>query len=343
MKPQMRVLDAITDIVLAYKPKSKQGAADVKPRVRRELRVIELCAGGGGSALGFEQAGFTHTALIDNDSHACATLRRNRPYWNVIEADMRRFDASYWCGVDLLSGGLPCPPFSIAGKQLGADDDRDMFPAMLRIVREVQPRAVVIENVRGILTKKFEPFRAKIEKQLSNLGFNSQWREYNAVDFGVPQLRSRAFLIALKSDSTAPLEWPKGGAEACSVGEALSDLMGSGGWRGVKKWVKIANAPGPTIVGGSKKHGGPDLGPTRARKEWAVLGVDGIGIANEPPARNFSGMPRLTVPMVARLQSFPDEWIFAGAKTNAYRQVGNALPVKLAYRIAKAVKKCLEV
>src|SRR6516165_5199592 len=101
---------------------------------------------GGGMALGLEQAGFSPVALLDNDSHACATLRRNRLYWNVIQADIRRFSSTYWRDdVSLLSGGLPCPPFSIAGKQLGADDDRNMFPAMLRIASELRPRAILIE------------------------------------------------------------------------------------------------------------------------------------------------------------------------------------------------------
>ena len=95
------------------------------------------------------------------------------------------------------------------------------------------------------------------------------------------------------------------------------------------------------IVGGSHKHGGPDLGPTRARREWAELGIDGLGLAGEPPARDFEGMPRLTIPMVAQLQTFPGDWQFTGSKTHAYRQVGNALPVKLAYSISKAVKRCL--
>ena len=117
--------------------------------------------------------------------------------------------------------------------------------------------------------------------------------------------------------------------------------MAERGWRGAPAWIKQATTPAPTIVGGSHKHGGPDLGPTRARREWAELGVDGLGLANEPPASNFTGMPRLTVPMVARLQSFPDNWKFAGPKTHAYRQVGNALPVQLAFTVAKAVRECL--
>lgn len=308
----------------------------------RELITLELCAGGGGAALGLEQAGFSHAALVDNDPHACATLRRNRPYWNVIEADIRRFDSTYWQGVDLLSGGLPCPPFSIAGKQLGADDDRDMFPSMLRIVREVRPRAVLIENVRGILSTRFGPFRAKIDKTFDAQGFDTYWTGFNAADFGVPQTRFRVFLVALRRGATTPLRWPfPTEGRLVTVGAAIGDLMAERGWRGASAWMKHAASPAPTIVGGSHKHGGPDLGPTRARREWAELGVDGLGLANEPPERNFVGMPRLTVPMVARLQSFPDDWKFVGAKTQAYRQVGNALPVRLAFTVAKAVRACL--
>jgi DNA (cytosine-5)-methyltransferase 1 len=126
-----------------------------------------------------------------------------------------------------------------------------------------------------------------------------------------------------------------------TVADAIHDLMGSRGWRGLPQWVKRAAAPAPTIVGGSHKHGGPDLGPTRARREWAALGIDGLGLAGEPPARDFEGIPRLTIPMVARLQSFPDDWQFIGSKIHAYRQVGNALPVKLAYSVARAIKQRL--
>src|SRR5215208_204387 len=203
----------------------------VPKRKKREIFTVELCAGGGGAALGLEQAGFSHAALIDNDPHACATLRSNRPYWNVIEADMRRFDATYWRGVDLLSGGLPCPPFSIAGKQLGADDDRDMFPSMLRIVKEVQPRAVLIENVRGILAARFAPFRAQVDEAFDKMGFDAYWAGFNAVDFGVPQTRFRAFLVALRRGATKPLEWPVAEKVAPSVvGESIGDLMAARGW-----------------------------------------------------------------------------------------------------------------
>jgi DNA (cytosine-5)-methyltransferase 1 len=294
-------------------------------------------------ALGLEQAGFSPVALLDNDPHACATLRRNRPYRNAIEADIRRFGATYWRdGVSLLSGGLPCPPFSIAGKQLGAGDDRNLFPAMLRITSELRPRAILIENVRGILTGKFAAFRARIGAALNRQGFDVYWAAFNAMDFGVPQVRFRVFLVALRRGETKPLEWPAAmQGQPPAVADTIGDLIGSRGWRGLPQWVKRAAMPAPTIVGGSHKHGGPDLGPTRARREWAELGIDGLGLAEEPPARDFEGMPRLTIPMVARLQSFPDDWQFIGSKTHAYRQVGNALPVKLAYSVAKAVKQCL--
>lgn len=330
---------------LAGREASARNVLTFNPKMTRSKQVVttlELCAGGGGAALGMELAGFTHAALVDNDRHACATLRSNRPYWNVIEADIRRFDASYWHGVDLLSGGLPCPPFSIAGKQLGADDDRDMFPTMLRIVKEVQPRAVMIENVRGILTTRFTDFRDGLDGSLHRLGFDTYWTGFDAADFGVPQTRNRAFLVAIRRGEAKPFSWPKPTKhQMTTVGETIGDLMAEGGWRGASAWIKGASSQAPTIVGGSHKHGGPDLGPTRARREWASLGVDGIGLANAPPPANFKGLPRLTIPMVARLQGFPDDWVFAGPKTHAYRQVGNALPVQLAYAVSIEVRKCL--
>ena len=186
------------------------------------------------------------------------------------------------------------------------------------------------------------PFRAVIDGALNSQGFDTHWIGFNAVDFGVPQKRFRAFLVALKRGKTKPLQWPipEQGIES-SVGQAIGDLMKARGWREADAWQDRANTAAPTIVGGSHKHGGPDLGPTRARKEWAALGVDGLGLADDAPAEDFAGMPRLTVPMVARLQSFPDDWKFSGGKTQSYRQVGNALPVKLAFVVAKAVWKCL--
>src|SRR5690606_36945895 len=116
-----------------------------------QFTSLEMCAGAGGQALGLEMAGFDHSVLIELEPPACATLRLNRPEWNVIEGDLREFDSRPYQGVDLVAGGVPCPPFSKAGKQLGADDERDLFPEALRIVDECRPQAVMLENVRGLL------------------------------------------------------------------------------------------------------------------------------------------------------------------------------------------------
>ncbi len=163
------------------------------------------------------------------------------------------------------AGGLPCPPFSIAGKQLGAADERNLFPAAIRLVDETKPRAVMIENVRGFLGAVFEDYRGFIRGELKKLGYEAHWRLFNASDYGVPQLRPRVIIVALRDDIKDRFEWPTPSpSDAPTVGAALFDLMKAKGWRGAKAWAERANDVGPTLVGGSKKHGGPDLGPTRA-------------------------------------------------------------------------------
>ena len=119
------------------------------------------------------------------------------------------------------------------------------------------------------------------------------------------------------------------------------DLMQADGWHGAEQWRKHACEIAPTLVGGSKKHGGPDLGPTRAKKAWAAIGVDGMGIANEAPQPDFIGMPRLTVRMAARIQGFPDHWQFSGKKTAAYRQIGNAFPPPVACAVGEQIRLAL--
>jgi DNA (cytosine-5)-methyltransferase 1 len=313
-----------------------------KPGQMSSLSTLELCAGAGGQALGYDQAGLEHAGLVEIDKHACATLRLNRSQWHVMQRDLNEFDGSPFKGVDLITGGLPCPPFSVAGKQLGKHDERNLFPAAIRLVDEIRPRAVMIENVRGILDAVFGDYREYVGKELAKLGYETSWKLMNACDFGVPQLRPRVVFVAVRKDLAAHFSWPEPSAiKAKTVGETLHDLMAANGWKGAEAWAAQANEIAPTIVGGSHKHGGPDLGPTRARKAWATLGVDGLGIVDEAPARDFVGMPRLTVRMVARLQGFPDDWQFAGKKTQAYRQVGNAFPPPFARAIAESIKACL--
>lgn len=306
------------------------------------LVSVEMCAGAGGQALGLEQAGFDHSALVEIERDFCATLRLNRPKWNVCEEDLTEFDGRPYKGADLLAGGLPCPPFSVAGKQLGKLDERNLFPSALRLADEIRPRAIMIENVRGFLDAVFEDYRRHLKRQLKKLGYEANWRLLNASEFGVPQLRPRVVIVAIKSSLADKFEWPSSSTRnPPTVGETLHDLIAVDGWMGAKAWRERANEIAPTVVGGSKKHGGPDLGPTRAKRAWASLGVDGMGIANEPPARDFVGMPRLTVEMVARLQGFPKSWKFSGKKTSAYRQVGNAFPPPVAKAVAKQIEAVL--
>lgn len=320
------------------------------------LTSVEICAGGGGQALGLEQAGFEHAALVEIDGHSCSTLRLNRPLWNVIERDLKEFDGAPYLEQDisLLAGGVPCPPFSVAGKQLGADDERDLFPEILRLASKIEPGAVMIENVRGILDPRFDSYRMEFAGEMNDLGYDcAGWRLYNASDFGVPQLRPRAVFVAIRGGAEG-FSWPeydfrpdRNGhslwAEPPTVGDVLFDLMGSRGWPGVEAWRHRADKIAPTIVGGSRKHGGPDLGPTRAKRAWSLLGVDGMGVANEPPGPDFpeDGSPKLTVEMVKRLQGFPDEWTFAGRKTAAYRQVGNAFPPPVARAVGEKIRDAL--
>jgi DNA (cytosine-5)-methyltransferase 1 len=306
------------------------------------MRSIEICAGAGGQALGLEQAGFGHAALVEIDPSACATLRRNRPLWNVIEDDVKRFSAEDYYGIDLLAGGVPCPPFSVAGKQLGDEDERDLFPEALRLVGECSPKAVMLENVRGLFDPKFESYRENIRQQFIEMGYVCFWRLVQASHFGVPQQRPRTILIALKEEYADFFQWPVGElVSPPTVGEALHDEMARNGWRGAAQWAERANGIAPTIVGGSKKHGGADLGPTRARAAWAKLGVDGRGIADAPPPEDFKGDPRLTTRMAARIQGFPPEWEFVGKKTPAYRQVGNAFPPPVARAMGGAIMRAL--
>lgn len=304
------------------------------------MHSIEFCAGAGGQALGLEQAGFEHEALVEIESAFAQTLRLNRPQWNVQATDMAEFDGRPFKGVDLMTAGLPCPPFSLAGKQLGEKDERNLFPAALRLIDEIQPKAVMIENVRGFLSAVFDDYRARLKSQLDKLGYKTDWRLLNASDFGVSQLRPRVVIVAIRKDLSSAFDWPDVQPHnPPSVGELLRDLMAENGWRGVNRWVEQAGDIAPTLVGGSKKHGGPDLGPTRARRAWAGLGVEGKSLANSAPDRDFVGMPRLTLRMAARLQGFPDDWQFHGGKTVSYRQIGNAFPPP----VARAVSSNLSV
>jgi len=303
---------------------------------------IEICAGAGGQALGLELASFEHLALVEIESLACQTLKANRPEWNVINCDVKDFSAKEFKNIDLLAGGVPCPPFSIAGKQLGHLDERDLFPEALRLVEECNPRAIMLENVRGLLSDKFKDYRRGILERLYSLGYQCDWRLINASNYNVSQLRPRAILVAMKKDIFRHFIWPAPFPDGPKpIGDLLYSEMASLGWENADNWKKQANTIAPTLVGGSKKHGGADLGPTRARQAWALLGVNGGGLADQPPLNGSQAMPKLTLKMTALIQGFPAEWTFIGKKTPAYRQVGNAFPPPVAQAIGSSIYKAL--
>ena len=296
------------------------------------LKSIEICAGAGGQALGLEMAGFKHIALVEYEKKYCETLKKNRPEWNIICEDVKNFSGKpYRNKIDLLAGGVPCPPFSVAGKQLGSDDERDLFPEALRLIEEINPKAVMLENVRGFLDPAFKDYRESILKRIDELGYNVQIKLLNASDYGVPQLRPRIVIVGIRKDVQGKFSYPLPTSEKVkTVGETLLDLMKKNQWQNANEWAKQASTIAPTIVGGSKKHGGPDLG------------VDGKGIANEAPEKDFEGMPRLTPRMIARIQGFPDTWNFGDKKTAACRMIGNAFPPPVAKAVGEEIRKVLE-
>ncbi|NEA40936.1 DNA cytosine methyltransferase [Streptomyces sp. SID11385] len=384
-----------------------------RPQFEKPLTSVEICAGAGGQALGLHNAGFEHEALVEWDTNAVETLRTNSVKtfgWSPEKAerlramDVRDFrdedefkslkkaaDAGQ-C-IDLFAGGVPCPPFSLAGRQLGPDDERDLFPDALELIGLLKPKAVMLENVRGILEppEVFIEYRREIIEKLKGHGYSVPevpaeasarmqsramhpvWRRLDANKFGVPQLRPRAILVAFREDIAhcGDFRWPVQSAEeAESVFDVLREEMreryepywnkrplGPGsltGKQAFERWETAASAAdarklkvAPTLVGGSRKHGGADLGPTRAKRAWQVWGVNGEGLANDPaacdPERDLfrDNGPMLTVQQAAAIQGFPAHWTFEGKKTTRYRQVGNAFPPPVAEAVGRAIAAIL--
>ncbi|MCQ4203043.1 DNA (cytosine-5-)-methyltransferase [Streptomyces coelicoflavus] len=331
----------------------------------QKLEVVEICAGAGGQSFGLHRAGFTHRLAVELDTHAAHTLEQNlrrvlKDDGVDVPADLVKvgdvaspatWDPDSHKHVALLAGGVPCPPFSIAGKQLGSSDERDLFAWAIELCGRMKPKALLLENVRGLSTKRFSGYRQAVLDKLHDLGYIAFWKVLQASDYGVPQLRPRFVLVALLPEYAEYFSWPQKSAEQRTVGDVLADLMGENGWpeEDVEKWVAGAQSIAPTIVGGSKKHGGADLGPTRAKKAWEALGVDAMGVANSAPDKNFRPRegatgPKLTTEMVARIQGWDGEfadWKFLGRKTSIYRQIGNAFPPPVAKALGEAIRGAL--
>lgn len=310
---------------------------------------MDVCAGAGGLALGLEQAGFEPVLLLDNKPVACETLRMNRPQWDVLEMDLLDFvpdEHSKTYDVDLLSAGLPRVKSSATAARTETNEEERLLEAAILLTYSIQPRAVLIENVPGLVdAAAFEPLREFVRKELEHLGYRLHWFVLNAADFGVPQDRKQGVLVALK-DRYFDLFRPPARTvlKRLSVGEALRQSMAARGWSGADAWADQATSVAPTLVGGSDNRGGADLGPTGTKAAWARMGVNGGALADEAPGPEvdrYPGLIKLTDAQAARLQSFPAAWLFAGRKTARYRQIGHASPPPVGEALGTAVARAL--
>jgi DNA (cytosine-5)-methyltransferase 1 len=322
------------------------------------LTAAELCAGGGGQALGLEQAGFTCQGAVEIDPDACDTLKTNRPDWPVLQGDITCLPAGWLDGrPDLIAGGLPCTPHTRGGRQLGSADERHLWDAALRIIADARPRAVLLETSNAILSARFDGERRQTTSALADLGYRFRWGVIDVSGYGVPQRRRRAVLVALAGRDGGILPWPRAvPGPPATAGDALYRLAVADGWfPGAAHWAAGAQDLAPTVVGGSRKHGGADLGASQGKAAWRKLGIDPMGIADGPPGpdgkyprgRGLTGDASrtglmLTTGMAARLQGFPADWVFSGGKTSQYRQIGNAFCPPAAEAIGTAIRNVLE-
>lgn len=316
---------------------------------------VEVCSGAGGLALGLERAGFTPRLLLDIEPYACETLLANRPKWNVVNTDLLEFDPvdhPEVYDVDLLAAGLPRVKSNATVTRRSSDSEIHLIRATAYLVHAVQPRALIIENVPTLVDDdSLAPVRDFLHKELEHLGYRLTWFVLNACDFGVPQDRRQGVLVAVKQQWASAFRPPRPTVhEHVSVGEALAPSMRSRGWRDVDLWAAQATSVAPTLVGGSKTHGGPDFGPSGTKAKWRRMGVYTKSFGNEPPDADFKwnpalgddGLVRITVDQAALLQGFPEDWRFVGGKTARYRQVGNAVPPAVAEALGRAVADALQ-
>ncbi len=330
----------------------------------RDYTSVELFAGAGGLALGMHQAGFRHVLLNEMESTACATLRRNHPEWNVLEGDVHAVDFTPLCGkVDFLSGGFPCQAFSYAGKKGGLNDTRGtLFFELARAVREIQPKVFMGENVKGLLSHEGGRTLEIIRNAIRELGYTLvEPRVLKAIMYQVPQKRERLILVAIRNDlyeQGVRFHWPAPCRRVMTLRDAFcagtlfdSDVPPSAGQHYPDKKARVmAMVP----EGGDWR----DL-PVDVQKEYMggsfYLGGGKTGMARrlsmDEPSLTLTCAPAqkqterchptetrpLTVREYARIQTFPDQWRFEGSLTSQYKQIGNAVPVNLAYAIGRSL------
>lgn len=319
---------------------------DEQPPHRVKLRALELCAGAGGMSIGLERAGFAHAALYEFDKQAAATLRRNRPDWEVFTDDIRTVDFRPYRdqNIALIAGGLPCQPYSQEGKKLGKDDPRDLLPEAVRIVREVRPRAFMFENVVGLLHARHSAHLADMLRGFRKAGYETEIHRLEVSDFGIAQSRTRILIVGMNKDYAGAFRLPPAfPSRRATLGDALIDLMAENGWSGAENWARemreypVTDRQGNLVAYGAQAS---TLVTSRGKRrnnaetKWDGLGFDMSKLSNEAPTNEDAAVegfkPELTLRMKARLQNFPDDWVFSGGKGAVSRQIGNAVPPRLA-------------
>lgn len=306
-------------------------------------RVLSLFTGCAGLDLGFEEAGAETIVAVDNDFEACKTLRYNRPHWNVFEGDIRDYNPVV-PDVDIVIGGPPCQGFSSAGKGDPKDPRNFLWREYMRVVELVKPRAMVLENVSALTHKKNGDHLTGLMSALEEQGYTFAYGVLNAADFGVPQARRRLVVIGLR-EGTPSMPEPTHVGRHVTVREALADLDEN--FDGDFSHVPPKHAPHVAARWGELDPGEVDPNYRRARldadkpsttiRAGGGYGPKGNHLAGFHPPIHPWRPRQLTVREAARLQSFPDEWAFKGSKTAQGRQVGNAVPVKLAEAIGHHV------
>ncbi len=329
----------------------------------RPYTSIELFAGAGGLALGMEKAGFSHTLLNEVDHDACATLRHNRPKWNIIEQDVRTISFKQFEGqIDFLSGGFPCQAFSFAGKQGGFNDTRGtLFFELARAVKEMRPKVFMGENVKGLVAHDKGKTLDTIKNTIKELGYTLiEPKVLKAILYKVPQKRERLILIALRNDIAEKVQfkWPDPYYRIMTLRDAFfkgelydTDVPLSNGQKYPEKkkrvmelvpmggyWRDLPIDLQKEYMGGSFELEGGKTGMARRLS----LDEPSLTLTCAPAQKQterchpIETRP-LTIREYARIQTFPDDWVFSGTLGSQYKQIGNAVPVNLSYAIGRSL------
>ncbi len=328
----------------------------------RKYKSIELFAGAGGLAIGLEKAKFNAVALNEIDANACETLRRNRPDWNVLEGDIKNVDFKQFNNIDFLSGGFPCQAFSYAGNKLGFEDTRGtLFFEFARAIKEIRPKVFMGENVRGLLSHEKGKTLEAIKSVIKELGYTLiEPKVLKAIFHQVPQKRERLFLIGIRNDLVkfSEFKWPDPYHKVLTLRDALkvgelydSDVPDSNGQVYPERKREILSKVPP---GGCWKNLPDDLQREYMQSSY-FMGGGKTGMARrlswDNPSLTLTCSPAqkqterchpeetrpLTIREYARIQTFPDDWKFAGSISSQYKQIGNAVPVNLAYSVGRSI------